>query len=519
MGKAFDKTGISFRSETWAMLAEHLYDGAFGMAFASSRGWHRLACAIEDAGLVIHPSIFGWAFGSGFPKATRIDTQVDRYNGDTDGREFRFTKWMRSTGLTARRIDEITNTKMGSHYTTHTTQPAIPTAELWKMLRPHCGDIPSWVDELVERIEAEREVIGKQTKGSSPLPGNHNGTWADNQNDGEYNLTVPATPLARAWVGHRYGLQALKPALEPIIVFQKPYRGKPVDCITRTGAGALNIDGTRIGTDAGWDYPNGAGGNGFHGGVGRSPDGTRTQPVKSKGGKWAANLVLSHSPSCNGTCVDGCAVRRLGEQSGVSTSNGGTGATTQSIGGRGAYQGGDNRGYFHLGDTGTAARFFFQSDWSYEVAEQLANADPVRYQAKASRSERNAGLEHLPERERTTQGRDIVTTIDRKDGKGRVPVNAKIQPAQNHHPTVKPIALARWLATLLLPPAVYAPRRILVPFSGSGSEMIGAMLAGWEEIIGIEMDAEYCKIAEARLVYWGRCIADAQKQPMLLGVE
>jgi len=49
---------------------------------------------------------------------------------------------------------------------------------------------------------------------------------------------------------------------------------------------------------------------------------------------------------------------------------------------------------------------------------------------------------------------------------------------------------------------VYAPRRILVPFSGSGSEMIGAHLAGWEEIVGIENEVEYVEIARARLTYW-----------------
>jgi hypothetical protein len=46
----------------------------------------------------------------------------------------------------------------------------------------------------------------------------------------------------------------------------------------------------------------------------------------------------------------------------------------------------------------------------------------------------------------------------------------------NFHPCVKPLALCRYLATLLLPPASVAPRRLLVPFAGSGSEMIGVWL-------------------------------------------
>ena len=47
MGKDWDKTGIVFDPATWEALAEHLHPGGFGMAFASSRGWHRLAVAIE----------------------------------------------------------------------------------------------------------------------------------------------------------------------------------------------------------------------------------------------------------------------------------------------------------------------------------------------------------------------------------------------------------------------------------------------------------------------------------------
>jgi site-specific DNA-methyltransferase (adenine-specific) len=69
----------------------------------------------------------------------------------------------------------------------------------------------------------------------------------------------------------------------------------------------------------------------------------------------------------------------------------------------------------------------------------------------------------------------------------------------NNHPTVKPVDLCTWLATLLLPPASVDRRRLLVPFSGSGSEMIGALGAGWDEVVGVESDAAYCDIARARI--------------------
>ena len=73
---------------------------------------------------------------------------------------------------------------------------------------------------------------------------------------------------------------------------------------------------------------------------------------------------------------------------------------------------------------------------------------------------------------------------------------------ENNHPTVKPITLTKWLATLLLPPDSAEPRRLLVPFAGSGSEMIGAIQAGWDEVVGVEQDSDYSKIARCRLEHW-----------------
>jgi DNA modification methylase len=133
-------------------------------------------------------------------------------------------------------------------------------------------------------------------------------------------------------------------------------------------------------------------------------------------------------------------------------------------------------------------RFFFQA------AYNLEHADPVRYVPKASRKERDAGLDgEFPEGEPPRSGRSKPAP-GRKRALGR--------PRRNAHPTVKPIALAKWLATLLLPPPEYAPRRLLIPFAGSGSEAIGAGLAGWDEMTLIEMDADTCAIAEARLEHW-----------------
>ena len=192
---------------------------------------------------------------------------------------------------------------------------------------------------------------------------------------------------------------------------------------------------------------------------------------------------------------------RLGEQSGVRTSGKPGFRSKRHETGSMAGSLGEPTGIREQGpgDTGTAARFFYQASWQHEVAEQLAAADTVRYQAKSSRSERDAGLEGIDRR--AVYEHELRTGLNnsakRPDGSARTPVVAR-----NIHPTCKPVDLIRWLATLLLPPAEYAPRRILVPFCGSGSEMIGCGLAGWDEIVGVELMPEYAEIAEARLAHW-----------------
>jgi DNA modification methylase len=126
-----------------------------------------------------------------------------------------------------------------------------------------------------------------------------------------------------------------------------------------------------------------------------------------------------------------------------------------------------------------------------ESAAMLGNVSRYFHCAKASRREREAGLDGL-EPQSANDGRNTPIDYPLRRGKTR----------RNDHPTVKPLDLCRYLAALLLPPASVAPRRLLVPFSGSGSEMIGAEQAGWDEVVGIEQNHHYCEIAKLRLEYW-----------------
>ena len=114
------------------------------------------------------------------------------------------------------------------------------------------------------------------------------------------------------------------------------------------------------------------------------------------------------------------------------------------------------------------------------------------YCLKASKKERNAGLKGLP----------LKRPDHRHEGKMGMWDRKGIQPQQNHHPAVKPLDLCRYLANLILPPERDTPRKLLIPYAGSGSEAIGEMMVGWGEVLGIELDPEYVEIAQRRIAHW-----------------
>ena len=507
MGKSWDASGVSFQPSTWAALAQHLLPGAFLMAFGGSRTYHRMACAIEDAGLVIHPAI-SWLYGSGFPKSTRIDTQIDKVKDwkkvELLSGEIRRAREEADLSLRdiGKAMQKYTNGQYGAWYHRgghmfFETGRSLPSRPEWKYLRkvlPISDDFQTIYDE------AERDIV-ETRKHSKPIFDIDNGGWNDPDRT-QYDVTAPATPLARTWAGHRYGLQALKPAAEFICVAQVPYVGRPVECIVENGAGALAIDNARIPASGMEDHKTaGSGVLGQHGiynsakeeynpnQVARAEQGFN--PRYDPAGRWPANLVL-----------DGEAARALDEMSGELHSPGNYKrkmATRNHVYGKGMGYQEPGTEKIEFDNGGGASRFFF----TYP-AEALDDAEPFYYCAKASRRERDGGLDGMSAREKYqnegAHGRMEIFNGVTGDDEWR-----KKQPnnlVRNPHPTVKPIALARYLATLLLPPAEYAPRRLLVPFSGVGSEAIAAAMAGWDEVTGIEREAEYVEIANARAAYW-----------------
>lgn len=76
MGKGWDRSGIAFRKETWEQVYRVLKPGAYLCAFGGSRTFHRIACAIEDAGFEIRDTIM-WLYGSGFPKSMNVGKGIE----------------------------------------------------------------------------------------------------------------------------------------------------------------------------------------------------------------------------------------------------------------------------------------------------------------------------------------------------------------------------------------------------------------------------------------------------------
>ena len=188
MGKGWDRSGIAFRKETWQEVYRVLKPGAYLCAFGGSRTFHRIACAIEDAGFEIRDTIM-WLYGSGFPKSFNVGKAVE--------------------GLLT----------LGTSNTT--AQHKLNGEKLDKGNWGLC------------KLQKEQEYRDK-----------------DYDTEGEVNYRLgklnPTTEEGKKWSG--YGT-CLKPAYEPIIIARKPIEKSVAENVLKYGCGAINIDECRVGNE------------------------------------------------------------------------------------------------------------------------------------------------------------------------------------------------------------------------------------------------------------------------------
>lgn len=391
MGKGWDRgvPGVEF----WAEALRVAKPGAHLLAFGGTRTYHRLACAIEDAGWEIRDCVM-WVYGSGFPKSHDVSKAIDKAAG------------------------------------------------------------------------AERETSGPKVYAGGHVQNHsgiaHGGSYCGFDHSGTTMATAPATDAARQWSG--WGT-ALKPAWEPIIVARKPLVGTVAENVLTHGTGGINVDGCRVatsdqiaavtgkatlgGTRDGYDRP------WKHDPAALAARQERANVAIEKAntiGRWPANLIHDGSD----------------EVVGLFPANVKGGTWNRTAGARHFNNDGEPTDYQTSGSdssSGSAARFF--------------------YCPKASKADRDEGCEGLPVK-RCSDGRSSGLSSG-------MPEKA-LAPARNHHPTVKPTALMRYLCRLVTPPGGV----VFDPFAGSGSTGKAAVLEGFR-FIGIEREAEYVEIAKARI--------------------
>lgn len=282
-------------------------------------------------------------------------------------------------------------------------------------------------------------------------------------------------------LGNGFG-SALKPAVECWWLLRKPLSEKSLEANALVhGVGGLNIDQCRIGIDdAERSVIDNRSGKGDKtegwGHIGIRADGERFQSHAQ--GRWPANLLLDDQAAqlldeMSGERKAGVAVKR--NKRADQYENG-------QVYGRYRQLTQDDLGY---GDTGGASRYFAR--FAHDEDDV-----PLRffYCAKASKRDRDEGLEGMPERVGVKQFNEGMEGKLRSDGT----VIKEAAKLRNHHPTVKPTQLMRYLCRLVTPPN----GTVLDPFMGSGSTGKAAKLEGFH-FVGIEISEEYLAIAEKRI--------------------
>jgi len=246
---------------------------------------------------------------------------------------------------------------------------------------------------------------------------------------------------------------ALKPAHEPIVMARKPLDGTVAQTVLTHGTGGINIDGCRVNmSDKDKEQSlNNWKPNGYELKESIYEFGTEIVATEQNTqGRFPANFIHDGSDEVLELFPD--------TKSSKTKTNDGRINHNKSM----FIDGVRNAENFY-DDKGSAARFF--------------------YCAKASKKDRNEGLDDFTDRPRPTMGNGI----------GGQP-NQQIANNKNYHPTVKPTDLMRYLCRLVTPPN----GTVLDPFTGSGSTGKAVTLEGFN-FIGIEQSAEYVEIATARI--------------------
>jgi hypothetical protein len=324
----------------------------------------------------------------------------------------------------------------------------------------------------------------------------------------EFDLLAPATDLAKKYEGFRYSISPLKQTCENIMIFQKSY--KTGSCLHDTLAYengdetcacfAWNIDGGRVPiSESDKDMLDAK--------SSKNPTDNYNGKDHQKYGDFALNIATP--PNEQGrypsqTFCDSGTAERLDEQSGISKGSDAPRTRTKTSDSFGM----PNDDTPEYSDTGGCSKILHKCD--YENGEM----DLYVYAPKVSKNERNAGCDEFDDKSAgvsNDSGRGFKTKCSncekeiRKDGRKNAcecetPNEYYPEVSQkNNHPTLKPISLSYRILTLFKTPN---PQKIVYPFAGVQSEVIGGYKAGFTDFSGCELNAEYIDIGNSRFEHW-----------------
>jgi site-specific DNA-methyltransferase (adenine-specific) len=487
MGKDWDKAVPSV--EIWKECLRVLKPGAFCLVMSAPRSDVQMHMIrnLEQAGFRIDFTPIYWTYASGFPKAGNIGKLVDKRNGrNTELYKeigLHIKECRQATGYTLKQMNDMFGYVAGCTWweSQNDNNVRLPNLIDWKRLI-ELLNVDEKYTETIEREEALGDKVGEKVRSTAgfsneavPRP------WKEKVGE-TMDVRKPATSQAKALDGSYAGFQP-KPAVEVIIVAMKPLSEKTyVDQALKNGKGITWLDDARIPSN----LPEG---RTRHGG-GIAGNGTSYELPDSHGempsGRFPANLLVSDD-----VLNDGVYRQPAGNKKPSPADKGMFGVGRE-----------DFRNTFADETSNSYSRYFDLDKWAENqkaprVEEQTGHISrysediipqtlPFLIVPKASKSVKNKGVE---DREAVNNKNNMQTRAEREGRGHRSEVVSK-----NNHPTVKPLKLMSYLITLFSRPG----DTVLDPFCGSGTTCIAAKMLK-REYIGIEREAEYVEIAEARL--------------------
>jgi hypothetical protein len=277
----WDRTGIAFNVDLWSECLRVLKPGGHLLSFGAPRTYHRMACAVEDAGFRIVDQL-DWIYTHGKPKGTDLSRAIDRRRDDRE-QVLQVTAWLAAArdavGWTNKQIDALFGfSGMGGLWTTQGKAAIVPTLEQWCRIREAIGFDDSSILPLVTELNARKRTVGEAFE-KREIVSRKQGTPRSAGLYGEFSedrvKSLPHSEQAKQWAGWN---TALKPAHDPILLARKSTGyDSLVGGLLRHGVGGLNV-----------------------------------AACPAEGGGYTPNILLGHDCPPGG-CLPGCPAREVGD--------------------------------------------------------------------------------------------------------------------------------------------------------------------------------------------------------------